>query len=52
MEKLNKLGVKNGLYANIAAKAKQNKKSGAKPKTPSKDMLKQESKIKAKTKNK
>jgi hypothetical protein len=52
MMKLNKLGVKNGLYANIAAKAKQNKKSGAKPKAPSKAMLAQEKKIEAKAKKK
>lgn len=52
MEKLNKLGVKNGLYANLSAKAKQNKKSGAKPKAPTKAMLGQEKKIKANTKNK
>jgi hypothetical protein len=50
MKKLNKLGVENGLWANISAKAKQNKKSGAKPKAPTKEMLKQEKKIKSKTK--
>jgi hypothetical protein len=48
MEKLNKLGIKNSLYGNIAAKAKQNKAAGAKPKKPTAIMLKQEKKIKAK----
>jgi len=48
MEKLNKLGIKNSLYGNIAAKAKQNKMTGAKPKKPTAAMLKQEKKIKAK----
>ena len=52
MAKLNKLGVSNGLWANISAKAKQNKKSGAKPKAPTKAMLGQEKKIEAKTKKK
>lgn len=47
MKKLNKLGVKNGLYANINAKAKQNKATGSKPKAPTAEMLKQERKIKA-----
>ena len=46
MEKLNKLGVKNSLYGNIAAKAKENKATGAKPKKPTAAMLKQEKKIK------
>lgn len=41
MKKLNKLGVVNGLYANIRAKAGSGKK-------PTAEMLKQEKKIKNK----
>ena len=47
-KKLNKLGVENSLYNNIRKKAEQNKKTGAKPKAPTKEMLKQEKKIKSK----
>ena len=39
-----------GLWDNLRSKAAKNKASGAKPKAPSKEMLKQEKKIKAKTK--
>jgi hypothetical protein len=39
-----------GLWDNIRSKAAQNKKTGAKPKAPSADMLKQEKKIKAESK--
>ncbi len=46
----NKLGVENSLYNNIRKKAEMNKKSGNKPKKPTKEMLKQEAKIKAKKK--
>ena len=42
---------KNSLWKNIREKAKQNKATGAKPKKPTAAMLKQEAKIKAKTKN-
>lgn len=45
MKKLNKLGVENSLWNNIRA----SKGSGKKP---TKEMLKQEKKIKAETKNK
>ena len=48
MKKLNKLGVENSLYNNIRKKAQLNKKSGAKPKAPTKAMLIMEKKIKAK----
>lgn len=46
----NKLGVENSLYNNIRKKAELNKKLGKTPKTPTKEMLKQEAKIKAKGK--
>jgi hypothetical protein len=39
-----------GLWDNLRSKAAQNKKTGAKPKAPSKAMLAQEKKIKAKGK--
>lgn len=39
---------KRGLWDNLRSKAAQNKKTGAKPKAPSKAMLTQEKKIKAK----
>ena len=39
-----------GLWDNLRSKAAQNKKTGAKPKAPTKAMLVQEKKIKAKTK--
>lgn len=39
-----------GLWDNLRSKAAQNKKTGAKPKAPSKAMLTQEKKIKAKEK--
>jgi hypothetical protein len=39
-----------GLWDNIRAAAKKNKATGAKPKAPTKTMLSQEKKIKAKTK--
>jgi len=48
--KKNKLGVKNSLWNNIRKKAELNKKTGATPKKPTKDMLEQEKKIKAKKK--
>ena len=41
---------KRGLWDNLRSKAAQNKKTGAKPKTPTKAMLVQEKKIKAKSK--
>lgn len=50
MKKLNKLGVENSLYNNIRKKAQFNKKTGAKPKAPTKAMLVMEKKIKAKKK--
>lgn len=50
--KKNKLGVENSLWNNIRKKAEMNKKSGAKPKKPTKAMLKQEMKIKSKSKGK
>ena len=50
MKKLNKLGVENSLYNNIRKKAEQNKRTGATPKKPTKVMLAQEKKIKAKKK--
>lgn len=50
MKKLNKLGVENSLYNNIRKKAEQNKRTGATPKKPTKAMLAQEKKIKAKKK--
>jgi hypothetical protein len=43
---------KNSLWKNIREKAKKNKMTGAKPKKPTEAMLKQEYKIKSKTKNK
>ncbi len=52
MEKLNKLGVKNSLWNNIREKAAENKRTGATPKAPTKEMLKQEKKIKLRTKKK
>jgi len=39
-----------GLWDNLRSKAAQNKKTGAKPKAPTKEILKQEKKIKSKTK--
>lgn len=39
-----------GLWDNLRSKAAQNKKTGAKPKAPTKAMLTQEKKIKAKGK--
>lgn len=39
-----------GLWDNLRNKAAQNKKTGAKPKSPTKAMLTQEKKIKAKGK--
>jgi hypothetical protein len=39
-----------GLWDNLRSKAAQNKKSGAKPKAPTKAMLSQEKKIKSKGK--
>jgi hypothetical protein len=39
-----------GLWDNLRSKAAQNKKTGAKPKAPTKAMLSQEKKIKAKSK--
>jgi hypothetical protein len=41
---------KRGLWDNIRSKAAQNKKTGSKPKAPSKAMLAQEKKIKSKRK--
>jgi hypothetical protein len=41
---------KRGLWDNLRSKAAQNKKTGAKPKAPTKAMLTQEKKIKSKTK--
>ena len=41
---------KRGLWDNLRSKAAQNKKTGAKPKAPTKQMLVQERKIKAKSK--
>jgi hypothetical protein len=41
---------KNSLWSNIRKKAQQNKATGAKPKKPTPEMLKQEAKIKAKKK--
>jgi hypothetical protein len=41
---------KRGLWDNLRSKAAQNKKTGAKPKAPTKQMLVQEKKIKAKSK--
>lgn len=41
-----------GLWDNLRSKAAQNKKTGAKPKAPTKQMLKQEKKIKAEAKKK
>jgi hypothetical protein len=48
--KKNKLGVKNSLWNNIRKKAEENKRTGATPKKPTKAMLEQEKKIKAKKK--
>lgn len=39
-----------GLWDNLRSKSAKNKATGAKPKAPTKEMLKQEKKIKAKTK--
>lgn len=50
MAKVNKLGVENSLWNNIRKKAEMNKKTGKKPKAPTKTMLAQEKKIKAKKK--
>ena len=41
---------KRGLWDNLRSKAAQNKKTGAKPKAPTKAMLTQEKKIKSKGK--
>jgi predicted lipid-binding transport protein (Tim44 family) len=41
---------KNSLWKNIRNKAKENKRTGATPKKPTTEMLKQESKIKANSK--
>lgn len=41
---------KNSLWKNIRNKAKENKRTGATPKKPTSEMLKQESKIKANSK--
>jgi hypothetical protein len=41
-----------GLWDNLRNKAAENKKTGAKPKAPTKAMLSQEKKIKAQTKKK
>jgi hypothetical protein len=41
-----------GLWDNLRSKAAQNKKTGAKPKAPTKAMLSQEKKIKSQTKKK
>jgi hypothetical protein len=41
---------KNSLWKNIRNKAKDNKRTGATPKKPTSEMLKQESKIKANSK--
>jgi hypothetical protein len=41
---------KNSLWKNIRNKAKENKRTGATPKKPTAEMLKQESKIKANSK--
>ena len=41
---------KRGLWDNLRSKAAQNKKTGEKPKAPTKQMLVQEKKIKAKSK--
>lgn len=41
-----------GLWDNLRKKAAQNKKTGAKPKAPTKPMLAQERKIKAQSKKK
>jgi hypothetical protein len=41
-----------GLWDNLRSKAAKNKKSGAKPKAPTKAMLSQEKKIKIKAKTK
>jgi hypothetical protein len=43
---------KNSLWKNIRNKAKENKMTGATPKKPTAAMLKQEAKIKSKTKKK
>lgn len=44
--KKNKLGVKNSLWNNIRETGKRNKKTGAKPRKPTKAMLKEERRIK------
>jgi hypothetical protein len=41
-----------GLWDNLRKKAAENRKTGAKPKPPTKEMLKQERKIKAQSKKK
>jgi hypothetical protein len=46
--KINIDNMKNSLYLNIRNKAKQNKRTGATPKKPSAEMLRQERKIKSK----
>ena len=50
MKKVNKLGVENSLWNNIRKKAEMNKKTGAKPKAATAVMIKQEKKIKSKSK--
>lgn len=49
-KKLNKLGVENSLWNNIRTAAKKNKAAGKPGKKPTAQMLKQEKKIKAKSK--
>lgn len=49
---LNKLGVENSLWNNIRKKAEENRRTGATSKEPTKEMLKQEKKIKLRTKKK
>ena len=41
-----------GLWDNLREKAAENKRTGATPKAPTKEMLKQEKKIKLRTKKK
>lgn len=50
MKKVNKLGVENSLWNNIRKKAEMNKKTGTKPKAATAAMIKQEKKIKNKSK--
>jgi len=51
-KKLNRLGVENSLYNNIRAKAEENRKTGKKPKKPTREMLEQERLIKKNSKKK